>query len=87
MEDETIWGVGLVAVVQAQVNLQTELLEARALIERQAELMEHQMSSAAQLAAGPPWIRPRAGGASQIGGWSEFFGVRSVAESCDVTSP
>jgi hypothetical protein len=81
MEDETIWGVGLVAVVQAQVNLQTELLEARALIERQAEIMEHQMRSAAQPATGPPGIRPRAGGAvSQIGGWSEFFGARSVAE-------
>ena len=43
MEDETIGGGGLVVALQAQVNLQTELLEARALIERQAEIMEHQM--------------------------------------------
>ena len=63
MEDETIGGGGLVAALQAQVNLQTELLEARALIERQAEIMEHQMRSAAQPTAGPPGIRPRAGGA------------------------
>jgi hypothetical protein len=86
MEDETIGGCGFVAALQAQVNLQTELLEARALIDRQAEIMEHQMRSAAQPTAGPPGIRPPAGGAvSQIGGWSEFFGARSVAESQEQT--
>ena len=81
-EEEAAGVGGLVAALQGQVNLQAELLEARALIERQAEIMEHQMRSAAQPAEGPPGIRPRAGGAvSQIGNWSTFFGARDVTES------
>ena len=47
---------GLVAARQGHVNLQAELLEARALIERQAEIMEHQMRSAAQPAEGPLYM-------------------------------
>jgi len=62
MEDKTIGVGGLVTVIQAQVNLQAELLKARVLIERQAELMENQMRSAAQPAAGPGFDLGRGGG-------------------------
>ena len=80
MEDKTIGVGGLVTVIQAQVNLQAELLKARVLIERQAELMENQMRSAAQPAAGPGFDLGR-GGVRQIGNWSAFYGARIVAES------
>jgi hypothetical protein len=78
---------------QGQLLLQTQLLEARELIERQAEMLEHGLRTVAQ-PAGPKGVRPRtqAGAVNQLQGvtcrvdWGREGGLLGVGFLDDVAA-